>query len=88
MNDGLKVSGVIAGGVFMIGCCVALSVGSVVVLGVISGLWAWLGGLDLALSAGVALVVAIVAYGVLRGKKRNARTPQAEATADTTDPAT
>ena len=88
MNDGLKVSGVIAGGVFMIGCCVALSVGSVVVLGAISGLWAWLGGLDPALSAGVALVVAAVAYGLVRGRKQRARTRQAETAADTTDLAT
>ncbi len=69
MNEGLKILGIAAGGVVMIACCVALSVGSVVVLGAISGLWAWLGGLDPALSAGVALVVAAVAYGLVRGRK-------------------
>ncbi len=88
MNEGLKIWGIIAGGAFMIACCVALSVGSVVVLGAIGGLWAWLGGLDPALGAGVALVVAAVAYGVVRGRKQRARTPQAEAAADITDPAT
>ncbi len=88
MNEGLKISGIIAAGAVMIACCVALSVGSVVVLGAIGGLWAWLGGLDPALGAGVALVVAIVAYGLVRGKKRRERTPQAETAADTTDSAT
>ncbi len=88
MNDGLKMLGITAGAAVMIACCVALSVGSVVVLGAISGLWAWLGGLDPALSAGVALVVAAVAYGLVRGKRQSARTSQAEAAADTTDPAT
>ncbi len=73
MNEGLKISGIIAGGAVMIACCVALSVGSVVVLGAISGLWAWLGGLDPALGAGVALVVAAVAYGLVRGRKKSAR---------------
>ena len=72
MNDGLKISGIIAGGSAMIACCVALSLGSAVVLGAIGGLWAWLGGLDPALGVGVALVVAAVAYGLVRGKKRNA----------------
>ncbi len=88
MNEGRKISVIAAGGAAMIACCVALSVGSAVVLGAIGGLWAWLGGLDPAFGVGVALVVAIVAYGLLRGKKRRARTPQAEAAADTTDPAT
>ena len=87
MKEGLKISGVIAGGAVMIACCVALSVGSVVVLGAIGGLWAWLGGLDPALGAGVALVVAAVAYGVVRGRKQRARTPQAKTAADTTEPA-
>ena len=87
MKEGLKISGVIAGGAVMIACCVALSVGSVVVLGAIGGLWAWLGGLDPALGAGVALVVAAVAYGVVRSRKQRARTPQAETAADTTEPA-
>ena len=72
MNDGLKTLGIIAGGAVMIACCVALSVGSVVVLGAIGGLWAWLGGLDPALSAGVALVVAVLAYWLIRGRKRGA----------------
>ncbi len=88
MNESLKTLGIIAGGAVMIACCVALSVGSVVVLGAIGGLWAWLGGLDPALSAGVALVVAVLAYWLIRGRKQRARTPQAETAADTTDPAT
>ncbi len=88
MNDGLKTLGIIAGGAVMIACCVALAVGSVVVLGAIGGLWAWFGGLDPALSAGVALVVAAVAYRVVRGRKQRARASQAEAAADTTESAT
>ncbi len=73
MNDGLKVLGITAGAVAMIACCVALSVGSVVVLGAISGLWAWLGGFNPVLGAGVALVVAAVGYGLVRGRNRSAR---------------
>ncbi len=69
MNEGLKILGVAAGGVVMILCCAA----PFVVLGAISGLWAWLGGLDPLLGAGVALVVATVAYGLVRGRKRSAR---------------
>ncbi len=69
MNDGLKMLGITAGAAVMIACCVALSVGSVVVLGAIGGLWAWLGGFNPALGAGVALVVAAVAYGLVRGRK-------------------
>ena len=73
MNEGLKISGITAGAAVMIACCVALSVGPFVVLGAISGLWAWLGGLGPVLGAGVALVVAAVAYGLVRGRKRSAR---------------
>ncbi len=84
MNEGLKILGIAAGGVVMIVCCAA----PFVVLGAISGLWAWLGGLDPALALGVALVVAVLAYWLIRGRKQRARTPQAETAADTTDPAT
>ena len=69
MNDKLKIVGIAAGGAFMIACCAA----PFVVLGAISGLWAWLGGLDPVLGAGVAVVVAAVAYGLVRGRKRSAR---------------
>ncbi len=85
MNDGLKVSGVIAAGAVMIACCVAISVGSVAVLGAFSGLLAWLGGLDPVIGAGVGLVVAAVASGVIRGKKQRTRTRLEETAADTTD---
>ncbi len=73
MNDGLKVLGITAGAAVMIACCVALSVGPFVVLGAISGLWAWLGGCNPVLGAGGALVVAAVGYGVVRGRNRSAR---------------
>ena len=38
----------------------------------ISWLWAWLGGLDPVLAASVALLVAVLAYGLIHGRKRAA----------------
>ncbi len=68
MNEMLKTAGVAGGAAFMILCCVA----PFVVFGAFSGMWAWLGGLDPVLAAGVALLVAVLAYGLTRGRKRAA----------------
>ena len=68
MNELLKIAGVAGGAAFMIACCVA----PFVVFGAIGALWAWLGGLDPVLAASVALLVAVLAYGLIRGRKRAA----------------
>ncbi len=68
MNDLFKIVGTAAGGVAMIVCCAA----PFVVIGAISGLWAWLSGLDPVLGAGIALGVAALAYGLIRGRRRAA----------------
>ncbi len=68
MNEMLKIAGVTGGAAFMILCCVA----PFVVFGAFSGTWAWLGGLDSVLAAGVALLVAVPAYGLIHGRKRAA----------------
>ncbi len=68
MNELLNIAGVAGGAAFMILCCVA----PFVVFGAIGGLWAWLGGLDPVLAAGVALLIAVLAYGLIHGRKRAA----------------
>lgn len=68
MNELLKMAGVAGGAAFMILCCVA----PFVVFGAIGWMWAWLGGIDPVLAASVALLVAVLAYGLIRGRKRAA----------------
>ena len=70
MNDLFKIVGTAAGGMAMIVCCAA----PFVVIGAISGLWAWLSGLDPMLGAGIALGVATLAYGLIGGRRRAATT--------------
>ena len=68
MNELLKIAGVAGGAAFMILCCVA----PFVVFGAIGWMWAWLGGLDPVLAASVAVLVAVLAYGLIHGRKRAA----------------
>ena len=68
MKELLKTAGIAGGAALMILCCVA----PFVVLGAIGWLWAWLGGLDPVLAASVALLVAVLAYGLIHGGKRGA----------------
>ena len=68
MNELLKIGGVAGGAAVMILCCVA----PFVVFGAIGWLWAWIGGLDPVLAASVALLVAVLAYGLIRGRQRGA----------------
>ncbi len=68
MNESLKMAGIAGGAAFMILCCVA----PFVVIGAIGGMWAWLGGIDPVLAASVALLVAVLAYGLIHGRKRGA----------------